>query len=162
MINDLDRIFYWAFHPYNYNFLFNKDKQTKMNPTQLTLWDYIKSIYMDKYNIPEPVVDMIAVEPILRHCVTGYSISKIVRYTLMQRKYVKATINEYFEFDGWDDDLDFSPLAFYRRSFGSVVRFEEEIKMISSIENDIIAFLFFICKRYEGIVKEIEKYHGQS
>lgn len=133
-----------------------------MNYTQLTLWDYIKSIYMNKHGIPEVVVDMIAVEPILRHCVTGYSTSKIVRYTLMQRKYVKATINEYFEFDGWTDDLDFSPIAFYRRSQENVIRFEEEIRMVSSIENDMIAFLFYICRRYEGILKEIEKYHGQS
>lgn len=133
-----------------------------MNYTQLTLWDCIKSVYVNEHNIPEAIVDMIAVEPILRHCVTGYSINKIVRYTLMQRKYIKTVINEYFEFDGWNDDLDFSPLAFYRRSFGSVVRFEEEIKMVSSIKNDMIAFLFFICKRYEDIVKEIEKHHGQS
>jgi len=133
-----------------------------VNYVQLTLWDYIKSIYMNDYNIPEPVVDMIAVEPILRHCVTGYSVSKIVRYTLMQRKYVKTVINEYFEFDGWTDDLDFSPIAFYNRSQGNVVRFEEEIKMISSIKNDMIAFLFFICKQYREIVEEIEKYHGQS
>jgi hypothetical protein len=133
-----------------------------MNYTQLTLWDYIKSIYMNKHGIPEVVVDMIAVEPILRHCVTGYSISKIVRYTLMQRKYVKTVLNEYFEFDGWTDDLDFSPIAFYNRSHGSIVRFEEEIKMVSSIENDMMAFLFFICKRYKDIVEEIDKHHGQS
>jgi hypothetical protein len=117
---------------------------------------------MNKHGIPEVVVDMIAVEPILRHCVTGYSISKIVRYTLMQRKYVKTVLNEYFEFDGWTDDLDFSPIAFYNRSYGNIIRFEEEIKMVSSIENDMIAFLFYICKRYRDIVEEIDKHHGQS
>jgi len=133
-----------------------------MNYTQLTLWDYIKSIYVNEHNIPEPVVDMIAAEPILRHCVTGYSINKVVRYTLMQRDYVKAILNEYFEFDGWNVDLDFSPIAFYRRSFGNITRFEQEINMISSVKNNLIAFLFFICKRYEDIIEEIEKYHGQS
>jgi len=66
--------------------------------------------YLDEYGImPKHIAEFIAITPIVKDYVEGYSITSIARRTKFDTEYIEKTLNKFFGFSGWVDDLDFSP-----------------------------------------------------
>lgn len=126
-----------------------------------TLWDLLKHHYEINFNIPGYIIDYIAIKDIIRDCVVGYSNSTIARRNKQKVSYVLEVLTGYLWFTGWLDDLDFSPMALYEKSNGIKLAYEQEINMVSSFSQVIVDMSFEICRRYEQIEKELEKYYDK-
>lgn len=128
-----------------------------------TLWDYIKELYKEKYNIPPEVIDYVSVQPILKRCVTGYG-NKSICYAVRENiDYVSQVIFQYLSFPGWTDDLDLNPLAIYNRYNGNYEYFKQEIQMFSPyFKEEIVKYAFDMCKKYKEIEKEIKEIYEKS
>jgi hypothetical protein len=135
-----------------------KGWQNRMAITNV--WELIQKLYQKKHGIPPEVLDLIAVKPILMKCASGYSVARIAAATGNPVKYVIEVLNDYFNFPGWDDDLDFNPLAIYNRCNGDFFRYDLEVQMASPIaKGSVIGMTFALCRGYCEYKKEIEKYY---
>lgn len=122
------------------------------------MWTMIKRFYYDKFNINPMVIEYISVQDILKKCATGYSNKRIANSLNEDVNYISDTILEFFDFYGWEYDLDVNPLALYNRSTGDFERYRQEVSMVSSlVDSKLLELSFNICKRYnyiERIVRE--------
>lgn len=125
-----------------------------------TTWDLIKLIYWKKFGIPPMVVDFIAVQDVLRKCVSGYGNRTICFATDEPINYVRDTLIYFLGFAGWDDDLDINPLAVYNACDNSFEKYKQDIVITSALLTDFqIELSFKVCERYKTILKEIKKYY---
>lgn len=124
-------------------------------------WDAIKLFYRDKFNIPEHTIEYIAVKDILKNCAMGYCNRRISRKVRHNITYVRTVIREFFGFDGWNIDLDFSPLALYKRCNDSYLAYIQSVVMLSSLPDDRVRLSYNIAKIYMNIEKDIEKNYGK-
>ena len=91
----------------------------------------------------------------------GLSNARIAKKNLLDIYFVSKVLSEEVDFEGWNYDLDFSPLAIYNRSNENFLAYEQEILTISPFNFESkIKLSFDICKRYNYIKKEIDKYYG--
>lgn len=129
-----------------------------------TLWNAIKLIYREKFLIPDKVIDYIAVRPILIKSLSGYGNERIARSMGESILYIRSVLMEFLNFDGWNFDLDYNPIAFYNRIHGNLEWFRQEVLMVSKISNiKLIDKSFHLCRNfYEIIEKEIKKYESES
>ena len=74
-------------------------------------WIVIKQFYLDNFNIPGDLVDLLADSNILTMCVSGSSNESISKLLDIDIESVKQIIKSVFEFDGWEKDLDINPLS---------------------------------------------------
>ncbi len=128
-----------------------------------TLWDFIKSIYVNKLDTPEHIVDYIAVVGILTLCAEGYSNRFIANALRLDARYIHDVIIEFLNTHGWEEDLDLNPYTIYNSCTGTYGCFAETIKIISpNISNQLILQSFDVCKRYDKIIKELEEYYAKN
>jgi len=73
-------------------------------------WKVIKQFYLDNFDIPGDLVDLLSDNDILTMCVSGSSNSSISRILDIDEDSVKNVIVAIFGFDGWVADLSFNPL----------------------------------------------------
>lgn len=129
----------------------------------MDVWKGIKNLYKEKFNIPTRIIDFIAVYDILLRCVQGFSNTKISKYSKLDADYISEVLMEYFLFEGWNSDLDFSPIAVYNRNEGIRINYLEEVKTITGLCDELcLDFTYSICKRFNYIKKEINKYYGSK
>jgi hypothetical protein len=123
-------------------------------------WKEILKFYEKELDIPRNVTEFLAVLEILKGCAMGLSNNRIAKgYDDVD--YVAITLINYFNFPGWEYDLDFSPLAIYKRNNGNYLAYEQEITMISNEDfNGNIKISYNICKKYIKVKEEIDKYYG--
>lgn len=126
-------------------------------------WDVIKKIYENKFGVSGKQVDYVAVNEILKMCVSGISNAKI-GYSLDQEvNYVSEVIYDHLGFNGWETDLDISPWRIYCKNAGVKFAFESEIQNLTNLLNSgIIDLAYRICSIYESIRKEIEYFYECS
>ncbi len=126
-----------------------------------TLWDLIKYYYKIKFNIPPEYIEFVACYSILLDCVVGYSTKSIARRHKLPQDYVESVLVEYFNFFGWEDDLDISPIAIYRKTNKNFDYFVQEILTTSAyIDYNDFKRIFLICKKFDVLdtwAKDIEK-----
>jgi len=128
-----------------------------------TLWDYIKSIYKNKFNIDEKVIDYIALNDIFSMSVNGFSNTTIARELEVDCRYIRDALISFLKFYGWENDLDISPMRVYDYCKGNYIRFCKEIKILSPIlTRKEISIAYPICKEYEKIRKELLKYESEN
>ncbi len=124
------------------------------------LWSLLKHFYNVKFNIPNRVVDYIAVQDILKKSISGYGNSRIAYSIGETIIYIKEVLNEFLDFGGWTLDLDVNPLAIYNRSNNSFINFRQEILMLTALMSDPDIYVsFYLCKKYKKIESEIKKYY---
>jgi len=130
----------------------------------MDIWQAVKGLYKEKFDIPAYVLDFVAVYDVLLKCVEGYSNVKISRYVSQDTKYISEILIRYFSFNGWDADLDFSPIALYNRCNGDILRYKIDVETVTNLyDKECINFTYFICRRFNRIKKEIsEKYDSKS
>lgn len=124
----------------------------------LTLWDGIKLYYKYKFDIPDHVIELYSQYEVLKKCVQGYSNLRISQYSGIKISLVRDSIRLIFGFEGWELDLDFSPIAVYNRCNDSFELYRQDVLMVSSITTDLVIRLsYMVCKRFKVIEKEIEE-----
>jgi hypothetical protein len=125
----------------------------------LTVWDSIKRIYKENFNIPDTIIEYYSTFEILKKCISGYSNLRISYGMKDDLKYIKEVLFYSLGFEGWEVDLDFSPIAVYNRCNNNYERYRQDILMISSITPDsAIEISYLLCRRYKEIEREINKY----
>lgn len=131
-----------------------------METIEPNLWEVVKLFYKQNFDIPEIVIDYIAVEPILIKSLSGYSNTRIAQSMQDSVDYISGILSDFLRFDGWNEDLDFNPLAFYNKSKGNLNLYREEILQNSVVSNvRMIDKTFYLCRNYYNeIKKEINKY----
>jgi hypothetical protein len=131
---------------------------------ELNLWDVIKLFYKQNFNIPERVIDYISVKPILIKSLSGYSNHRIALSLNEDIEYIVNILYEFLKFDGWDEDLEFNPIATFNKIKGNLENYRQEVLQNSSITNiRLIDKTFYLCERYyKRIEREIQKYYGEN
>lgn len=126
----------------------------------MNLWEIIKLHYKYQFNISPDIVDYISVRPLLIKCLSGYSNYRIAFYTKESIKYISDILFKFLDFNGWNMDLDFNPIAYYNKVKGNLINFREEILMASSTADiKLIDKSFYLCKYfYNKIEKRIKEY----
>jgi len=133
-----------------------------MKPTQtsIDLWNEVVNFYEEKLGIPQHIVNYLAVDEALRLCVSGLNngkIASLLRYEY--QSYVDDITREFLDFAGWYRDLDVNPWHIYRRQ-KDYYGFRTEYSLLTKVDNyDIIDKAYDLCKKYEIIRKEIDKYY---
>jgi hypothetical protein len=125
-------------------------------------WTGIKMFYKKVFNIPEKVLEYVAIFKILTDCVVGYSNYKIATRNKVEIEYVMEVIFDFFSFGGWKHDLDISPLSVYNMVNGIFIAYESYIKSISTMSEENLIISFNICRIYKEIKRLIERYYENS
>lgn len=84
----------------------------------LETWDKIVKFYRDTWGYTPKMVDYLACRNIIKEHCKGLSIQRIASRTDTKERDVRMTLHKYMGFDGWEIDLDFSPLAVYNITKG--------------------------------------------
>jgi hypothetical protein len=123
-------------------------------------WNLFTEYVNKEFGVSCELLNYIAVEEILLCCATGLSNKTISNICNCKEKYIIEVLNEFFNFDGWEEDLDVNILHLYESSGKLIDSYEILIKMISSVYESIdIKKSYDICKKYEEIIKRINKYY---
>lgn len=123
-------------------------------------WKLFTEYVSNEFGISEELLNYIAVEEILSCCVTGLSNNTIANICNCDIKYIKEVLNDFFEFDGWKEDLDINTYYLYESSGKIIDSYRMLIKTLSSASDDIdIDKSFYICKKYEEILEKVNKYY---
>jgi hypothetical protein len=123
-------------------------------------YETIRKIYVDKLGIPENVVDLIAVQDVLKFCAIGISNEEISSLLQIDEDAVEDILKAYYSFNGWIEDLDLNVYSVYLRNT-SFQGYSEDVKLVSgTISDKAIKDSYEICYKYNEIRKEIERYDG--
>jgi len=124
-------------------------------------WKLVEHFYEKYLEIPSYIVYFLSIENVVKGCAMGLSNVRIAKKNLLDIYFVSGILSEEVDFEGWNYDLDFSPLAIYNRSNENFLAYEQEILTISPFNfENLVKLSFNICKRYNYIKKEIDKYYG--
>ena len=80
------------------------------------MWEQIKQIYKEKYNVDPEIVELLAVMDILNAFVSGMSNKSIANCFDIDENYIDDVLIEYLNQIGWPYDLDKNPLRVYNLS----------------------------------------------
>jgi hypothetical protein len=124
-------------------------------------WKLFTEYVSNEFGISEELLNYVAVEEILSCCATGLSNKTIANVCNCDIKYVIEVINEFFNFNGWKDDLDINTYHIYESSGKLLDSYRMLVKLVSSVSEDIdINKSFNICKKYEEILEKVNNYYG--
>ena len=123
-----------------------------------TVWDYIKEFYKVNHNIPEEILDYIAIYDIAYSSCSGISNEDIAELYKFTHDYVKGILIEFLDFNGWNFTLDMSPILVYNRVNGNRELFDAYMMaVVSLIGRQNIGKAYSICQRLMEIREEIDK-----
>ena len=122
-------------------------------------WPEIREYLSESGNIPEIVVDYLAVSNILQMCVRGLSNCKIAYFNHIDEDIIESALFRFLGFKGWDFDLDLDPWRVYVMTHGDFISYELRIMSLTNLLNcGIIQATYKLCKKYNTIKEEIEHY----
>jgi len=111
--------------------------------------------------IPITILNYIAVSDILLGCVTGLSNSTISKKYNCSDEYIVGVLNEFLDFKGWTNDLDINIYFMYNNADKNLNAFRLLVTTITPLINDKeINISYNICKKYDIIIKEVNKFYG--
>jgi hypothetical protein len=124
-------------------------------------WNVVRQFYMESFGVAPELVDLMASNEILLMCVSGSSNSSISRILNIDIEDVQDIISTIFNFDGWDDDLEFNPYQIYQID-NEYIAFVGEIAeliehfMLTDWDIDDINTMYFNCQIYSEIEDKLE------
>ena len=122
-------------------------------------WTKIRGLLSESSNMPELVIDYMAVANILQMSVRGLANFKIAYFNSMDEETIKRTIFQFLVFDGWEFDLDLDPWRMYIVTSGNFELYELQILSLTNLlDCGIIQLSYKLCKKYEQIREEIKQY----
>ena len=111
--------------------------------------------------IPITILNYITVSDILLGCVTGLSNSTISKKYNCSDEYIVGVLNEFLDFKGWTNDLDINIYFMYNNADKNLNAFRLLVTTITPLINDKeINISYNICKKYDIIIKEVNKFYG--
>ena len=118
-------------------------------------WIEVSSQYAGMMGVPVNVIEYLSVTEILKCAVTGMSNSRIAdRYGICDSdNYVSNVLIDNLSFSGWEDDLNFNPLALFNQTDGDYMRYYSKvIEYAPYMYSDaIIVMSYNICLIYTKI-----------
>jgi hypothetical protein len=125
-------------------------------------WEEVQQIYKEKFNIPPRILDYVACEEILSLCCKGLTNEDIAFWVNTDTEYVSFVIKEFLGFDGFEHNLDLSPLVIYNNCNGNRNCFVGNIKLITSLlSKKEIYDAYYICKKFLEIENQIKIYYDE-
>jgi hypothetical protein len=122
-------------------------------------WIEIRKILSNAKGIPEHVVDYLATINVIRMCAHGLSTTKIAYFNDLSVEQVENILFQFIGFKGWLLDLDLNPWSVFETSRGNYEFYDMKILSLTNlVDCDIIRLSYRVCKAYERIKEEIEKY----
>jgi hypothetical protein len=122
-------------------------------------WAEIRTMISVIRQVPEIVVDHMSILNLIKMCANGLGNMKIGYYNDLDVEVVEKTLFRYVGFKGWDLDLDLNPWRIYCTTQGNYELYEMKILSLTNlVDYDIIHTSYKICKKYEQIREEINKY----
>ena len=110
--------------------------------------------------IPKEILNLLAVNDILFACVVGLSNKTIANRFNLDIEYIKYTLKEFLDFEGWEYDLDLNAFNIYKRSNRDLNSFSLFVDTLSSlVTKETKEILFGLCEKYEELFKKVEKYY---
>ena len=88
-----------------------------------------------------------SVQNLLLYVVNGFCNENVAVMVGMEEVYVMLTCQHFLGFDGWKEDLDYSPWYRYKNSL-----------LTNEEESDIIK----VCEKYKEYKKELEDYYDRD
>ena len=110
------------------------------------LWEFIQSLYKRYFNIPPSVVDLMAIEGIIKLVANGYSNKHVAKDLELEIEYIEEVIKEYLKFPGWIEDLDIIPYQIYSSLGGDYHEYNSMMRIVSDFNKDKINLTFNICR----------------
>jgi hypothetical protein len=93
-------------------------------------WNQVKDFYTQKFGIAPELVDIAPVLDLLRLCASGSSNKTIALFYEENEEWLADMFDAYLGFRGWQNDLKFSPLMYYKqRGFKTEQEFIDEVTM---------------------------------
>jgi len=81
----------------------------------MKLWDKIKRLYFEKFGYTDTLVEMVASSQILKLCASGASNRQIADVLDIDIEVVIKEVRKWLYFSGWEKELEYNPLAAFRR-----------------------------------------------
>lgn len=122
-------------------------------------WEVVKALHSYKTGVSPIVVDLIAVQDILKYYATGLCVATISKSLKMDTAYVVETLEEFYpnSYKDIETDLKFNPYMFYKLAEDLNEYIVNTFIYIS--DEDELTRLYFVCtlySRYEEILKNYE------
>lgn len=121
-----------------------------------TVRDLIKKLFL----ISNQLIDYIAVYEILDLSMCGRSNKSISNAIDTDEDYVVEVLNEFLDFPGFEEDLDFYPITLYIKSKGSFNMFETLCCTVDYYGD--IELLYESCKKLVDIKKEVDRFYAKQ
>jgi hypothetical protein len=118
---------------------------------------------MESFGIAPELVDLMASNEILLLCVSGSSNTSISNLLNIEEDAVKDIITTIFDFDGWKEDLEFSPYRIFEESesylafVGTIAELRSEFNVEPNITIDDINVMYLNCQTYSRIEDQLEQ-----
>jgi len=126
------------------------------------VWEDVQKIYLEKFNIPPKILDLIACDEVMLLCVSGLSNQVISQHVEQDEEYIKSILKEFLGFEGWQFDLDINPFFQYTK-YKQYDSFISNFAVLSPATEEFIAQKSFnLCRKFEKIRKEIEPYYASA
>lgn len=127
----------------------------------LNNWKDVIEFYKEHLGIPAHIVEFLASYDILHLCCTGISNETISEILDIDLDEIKNVVKEKLNFIGWYRDLDINPLFVYNSTNGNQELYTASVMAVQGAMDKIyVNKSFMICKKFEKIEKEINKYYG--
>jgi hypothetical protein len=88
--------------------------------------------YLKKKGFSERWFFLASLQNLLLYVANGFSNETVSKMVSLEKKYVQVACREFLGFDGWEEDLDYSPL--YRSRNDLLTNEEERVIMDKYIE----------------------------
>lgn len=127
-------------------------------------WEAIKEFYKETFGIDGWLVEMYANLDILILCASGASNESIEKFTELPANEIRKVINDAFEFEGWEKDLDFSPYKMFcdyngtKSSIEHFVSFTQDVAVELSRSGVFVNQdkVFYLCEAMHDIERKIQ------
>lgn len=115
--------------------------------------------FISQYGIEPDEAEAVAVFDAVKMCVTGASNSTIFVETGIPVNVLESILDDYLNFKGWQNDLDFNGLMAYQIT----ENFEDFKSYISTVSSNMgeedIKILYNICTKYDIIKEKVDSYY---
>jgi len=105
-------------------------------------WKYLSVLFKEKLGVPTEVFAVMCTRAVLLLCASGLSNETIASFLMTDTKTVDDYVNIAFGFNGWDKDLDFSPLHYLKTGR----------KLYTNRQSEV-------CRKYIELYSKVEPYY---
>jgi hypothetical protein len=81
---------------------------------KFNLYKFVAKFYKDNFDVPPEVFLLMSIRVTLLLCASGLSNETISTFFSIDKHFVDETVKHMYKFDGWEKDLDYNPLYYYK------------------------------------------------